>query len=406
MQRTKLDPTHLYDDILNQATPERRTCHQRYLRNEIGFDYPFSSVPYFLQGEVIDRLSATTEALLRLLMAPEYQKRVAATPWFLPQRPIGPDDCHGAMDIHLAGQGGKLIEVNFSPPGYLGFNRLAEEALYACFDLDSAGRVNDDFETRLVDAVCGGDRAIRLAIAVNHGTVSEYYRPHYRYVEKIFRRHGVDADMVFAAEVEFGEGELPRWGGKSYQRVFNLVIPRLMEYQPEAYPNYIRLYHEQPERILPNPFGWRLGTKAFLTVCHNIERDDFGLDAADRELIREAALESHLLADFARTDEVIERFGGLERLILKPLDNYDTRGVHLQPSRAILEQVFAEERDIYVAQAFQPHTTHPFIGADGAVKEHLVSLRFGFVAGKVCGIRATSFEHTARDCFITPVVRR
>ncbi len=394
-----------YAALLEQATPARRAAYFRRLNEAVGVEYPFSVMPCFLDGQVLDTLAATTEALLRLLMAPAYQQRVAATPWVLPQAPISAADCHGAMDFHITEQGGKLIEVNFSPPGFLGFNRLAEAALFETFDLDPAGQVNRDFEETLVNAVCDATRAERVAIACNHTAVSEYFRPHYRYVEKIFRNHGADADMVFGNDVELADGALPRWQGKSYERVFNLVIPRLMEHWPAEFARFIDLYHRQAGRITPNPFGWRLGSKAFLSVCHGLDAADFGIAAVDRDLIRATALEAYLLADFATPEAVVERFGALHHLVLKPLDDYDTRSVFIQPDPATLREVFATRRADYVAQAFHRHPVHPFLTAEGELKPHLLCLRVGFVAGRVCGIRARSFDRTAAECYMAPVVR-
>jgi hypothetical protein len=394
-----------YKNFLTQATPERRDAYYKYLLQAIGHEYPFSVMPYFLSEAALDKLTATTEALSHLLIDPSYQQSISSTPWVLPQRPMSLGDCFGAMDFFLTEQTCKLIEVNFTPPGFLAFNRLGEEALFENFDLDPAGQVNLDYEDSLVSAVCGKDPEMRLAIAVNHTSVSNYFRPHYRYLEKIFRRRGVHADIVLGNEVELKAGALPCWGGKSYDKVFNLVIPRLMVHQPEEYTNYIRIFHELPEGVISNPFGWRLGSKAFLCVCYHLDNKTGDLSEADRNLIRETALEAHPLNAFADPEDVINQFGGLEHLVIKPLDNYDTRGVYIQPSLDILSQVFFEERDDYIVQAFHAHTPHPFICADGTLKQHQVFFRVEFVAGKVHGVRARSFDKKANCCFSTPVVK-
>lgn len=423
-----------YQPFLARLTPERLSRFSSHIRQATGFDYPFSITPYIVPGAVLDHLCEITEAMLRLLMAPSYQQHIAATPWFLPQTPIAHVDCHGAMDFHLTDGGGKLIEVNFTPPGFLAFNRLAEEAMVSALGLtedeeghldgveipiESYGRsstsaavgtrrarlVNHEFERRLLEIVTSGHRGERWAIAVNHTSVSEYFRLHYQYLQKIFRCHGGDAEVVFAEHLTVGDDGAPHWDGKRFDRVFNLVIPRLMEHQPEDFPNTIAYYRDHPERVVPNLFGWKLGTKAFLPVCHNLMQEDFGISAADRDLIMEATLSSHLMAEFSSPEALIEAFGGLDKLVIKPLDNYDTRGVYIQPDIETLGRVFAAERDIYVCQAFQAPTTHPFVTADGETKLHQICLRIGFAGGEICGIRAKSFETDVVDSFVTPVVR-
>jgi len=394
-----------YDAFFGQFTPER---HQQYvsgLEEAIGpHIYRFATTPLFLPAERYARLVAITNAVVKLLAAPGYQERVTRTPWFMAQYPLQRSDYFGCVDFHVGSEGEKIIEVNFCPPGHVGLTEMFEQRFHEAFDLGAARRMNEGFEQAFVDRVTDHGRHDRVAIAVNHGVRSKNYFPHYRYVVRVFAEHGVDARLVYAKDVELDADSRPSWNGERFDRIFNLVIPRNMQYEPEPFERYMEAFRAHPALFFPNPLGWKLATKAFLAVCTNLRSESFGIAQEDREWIESATLETHHLSRFRDCGEVVEHFGDPSNVVLKPIDDYHARGVFIRPSTEELERVFAEERERYVVQRYFPSDVRPYISAEGELGTHQHSVRVGFVDGQAFGARSYGYTDPLGWDEITPVV--
>jgi hypothetical protein len=163
-------------------------------------------------------------------------------------------------------------------------------------------------------------------------------------------------------------------------------------------------FRVHPTVFYPNPLGWKLATKAFLTVCSDLSRDSFGLASEDRERIESATLETHHLSRFAGAGEVADYFGGAANLVLKPLDDYHARGVFIAPSTERLERVFAEDRQRYVVQRYFRSGTMPRISPEGELATYHHSVRVGFVDGRAFSVRSYSYTDPLGWDEITPVV--
>ena len=138
----------------------------------------------------------------------------------------------------------------------------------------------------------------KIAIAVNHTALSHFYYAHYKYFEQLFSTHGVESKVLYAAEVEFDDEDYPVWEGVRYDRIFNLVIPRIWEYNPDIFARYTRAFELHPEMFIPNPLGWKLGNKSVLAIACNLRSESFGLAENDVETIVNASLKTHLLLAF------------------------------------------------------------------------------------------------------------
>ena len=394
-----------YDAFFRQFTAER---YQRYvsgIEETLGpHIYRFATTPVFLPEEQFARLVDITNSVVKLLAAPRYQELVTRTPWFMAQYPLQPPDYFGCVDFHVTGESEKLIEVNFCPPGHVGLTEMFERRFYEAFDLGSARPMNEGFDEALVRLVTENGRHTKVAIAVNHGIRSKNYFPHYRYVARIFATHGVDARLLYAKDVELDADSRPMWNGERFDRIFNLVIPRNMQYEPEPFEQYLEAFRSHPEVFFPNPLGWKLATKAFLTVCSDLSSENFGLAKEDQERIESATLETHLLSRFRSSSEVADYFGGTSNLVLKPLDDYHAKGVFIAPSVEQLEQVFADGRPRYVAQRYFPSDSMPRISPEGEIGMYHYSVRVGFVDGKAFSVRSYSYTDPLGWDEITPVV--
>ena len=394
-----------YDAFFRQFTAER---YQRYVA---GIDealgphiFRFATTPLFLPEERFARLVDITNSVVRLLAAPRYQLMVTSTPWFMAQYPMQPSDYFGCVDYHVAGDTEKLIEVNFGPPGHVGLTEMFEQRFFEAFDLGPARPMNTGFDDALVRLVTENGRHRKVAIAVNHTVRSRNYFPHYRYVERIFADHDVDGRLVYAKDVEPGAGGWPTWDGERFDRIFNLVIPRNMQYEPEPFERYIEVFRLHPTIFFPNPLCWKLATKAFLTACSNLGSENFGIAKDDQERIESATLETHHMSRFRSPGEVVDHFGGASNLVLKPVDDYHARGVFIRPSTEELERVFADERHRYVVQRYFSSDDMPRISPEGEIGTYHGSVRVGFVDGKAFSIRSYSYTDPLGWDEITPVV--
>jgi hypothetical protein len=210
--------------------------------------------------------------------------------------------------------------------------------------------------------------------------------------------------MVYAKDVRLDRDGFPLWDGERFERVFSLVIPRIMEHDPAPFARFIELFHRRPEVIYPRPFGWKLGMKRFLADLDRLQPGDHGLSAEDSRLIRRVTLPSVLLSEVEDAADLSRYFGG-RRFVLKPFDNYDMRGVFLRPGPEDIARILREERVHYVAQAWFPHPQMPVINRRGEVTAHLFELRMGFLGGRCRGVRGASFADTRlHDDYYTPVL--
>lgn len=394
-----------YDAFFRQFTAERYRRYVGGIEEVLGpHIYRFATTPLFLAEEQYARLVDITSSVLRLLAAPRYQEMVTRTPWFMAQYPLQTADYFGCVDFHVAGDAEKIIEVNFCPPGHVGLTEMFERRFHEAFDLGTTRRMNEGFDEALVRLVTENGRHTKVAMAVNHMVRSRNYFPHYRYIARIFAEHDVDARLVYAKDVELDADGRPSWNGERFDRIFNLVIPRNMQYEPEPFERYMEVFRSNPAMFYPNPLGWKLATKAFLTVCSNLSSESFGIAKEDQERIESATLEAHQLSRFHSAGEIADHFGGTSNIVLKPVDDYHARGVFIAPPMDQLQRVFEHSRDRYVAHRYFAAEEMPRISPDGEMGTYRHSVRIGFVDGRVFSARSYSYTDPLGWDEITPVV--
>lgn len=378
------------DEFLERYRPDR---YQRYLDSlaaEIGHRYTYSTTPLFLPRERLERIFDTVRSVIRLLQSPHFQEEAAREPWFLPWHSLRKRDYFGCVDFHLQGDEEKIIEVNFNPPGRFGLLELMERKFLEAFAIPTLVELNTGFEKAVVAAATEGETGRRIAIAVNPTASSRELLPHYRYVESFFLRHGVQARVVFADAVRMDEDGYPLWDGVRYDVVLNLLIARTWRDHPDLFAPFTELYRRRPELFFPSPYGARLGDKRLLGVCHRLSEDSLGLGESDVRNLRRSSLQALRLTEFRDPDAVRERFGGEEKLVLKPLDNYRGNGVVVQPSREELAAIFERSRGGYIAHEYFPAEEVPCLSPDGRVETHPFEVRVGFLDGDVRSVRGSS----------------
>ncbi|MBL8149613.1 MAG: hypothetical protein JNN15_06765 [Blastocatellia bacterium] len=384
------------------------------MRQAIGHDYKLSNTPLFLSQNRFNRLTSIANSVVKLLQSPIYQKQVTATGWFLPQNQMQTTDYFGDIEFHLSPSEEKIMEINFNPPGLVGLLEVLESSFLEAFEILPTLRVNQGFEKLFAETISENFKHKKIAIGVSHLSSSRPYYPHYKYFEKILGKYGIDGRVFYARDVELGKENLPVWNGDYFEKIFNLLIVKVWQDRPKAFFNYTKVYQHHPELFFLNPLGWKLGNKSILSVFHNIEHDPLGLSAEDVENIKKASLKSYLLSSFTSAEDVVEEFGCQERIVLKPLNNYQAKGVEIKPSFETIKNVFAKQRDNYIVQEYfapgklpSPQNISPLIlnqSPDIVKTERLFSLRIGFFNGKSFGARAYTFTDPPTYGALMPVV--
>ena len=334
----------------NNFTPDRHKGYQDDFQKEVGKLYAISTAPYFLKiGNAKKIRESILPALLKFLSSQEYQERVYNRGWFLPTFPIEKRDFFGSADFHINGDEIRLIELNFFLPGHFGLVELFPKLFSKNFDLELEVFA-EGFEVRLAKFLkerFGGDK---IALCVNHMGLSIHYFDHYKYIERFLNKNGVQAKVVYAKDAGYSENNKPMWDNEEFDGVFNIVIPRIWEHNPEEFKNYTALFKKSPESFFPNPWCWTIGDKRFLTVLSTLEKGQYNLSDNEVAALKSITLKSASLKEFSSADELSAFFGGNGNLVLKPIDNYHTQGVYVSPINEQAEEIFDEKRDIYIAQ--------------------------------------------------------
>ena len=75
-------------------------------------------------------------------------------------------------------------------------------------------------------------------------------------------------------------------------------------------------------------------------------------------------LRANMFNDFESVDELLEAYQP-DEMVLKPLKDYDTKGVYVQPDIMLVKQLFAERKADYMVQEFTSSVQLPFENEKG-----------------------------------------
>ncbi|ADR33252.1 hypothetical protein Sulku_0586 [Sulfuricurvum kujiense DSM 16994] len=386
-------------------TPERYKAYQADFEKEVGKLYAISTGPYFLRERNAQKIrESILPALMKFLGSSEYQERVYERGWFLPKFPIEKKDFFGSADFHIDGDEIRLIELNFFLPGHFGLVELFPKLFSKNFDMELEVFA-EGFEVRLAKFLkerFGGDK---IALSINHLGLSVHYFEHYKYIENFLNKNGVRAKVVYAKDAGYSDTGKAMWDGEEFDGVFNIVIPRIWEHNPEEFKNYTDLFHKTPESFFPNPWCWTIGDKRFLNDLSALEKKQHGLSDDEIAALQSVTLKSASLKDFSSVHHVCSFFGGRENLVLKPIDNYHTQGVFIEPSIEQIEEIFSEKADIYIAQeCFNAEIIYYENENKEAVEPWRSQLRVEFFNGEFSNFRSYGFSDPFGLSPMMPVV--
>ncbi len=328
----------------------RYTQYQNDFEAQSGKLYNLSTSPYFVKASMAAKIkNEILPILIKLLSSKAYQESVYQRGWFLPKVAITQEDFVGCADFHIKGDAVKLIELNFFLPGNIGFVELFPKLFSQNFDYPFE-IFADGFEQKLANFLKKRFLGTKIALAVNHMGLSVHYFEHYKYLEKCLNAYGINATVVYAKDAKLSSSNKPMWEDEEYDGVFNIVIPRIWEHNSKVFANYTKLYKNVPDLFFPNPWCWTMGDKRFLTRLSHLYAGDYGLNAHEVEILQGITLKTHLMSEFSSAREVCESFNNTNRVVLKPIDNFHTQGVYIQPTLQKMEEILQNEADHYVVQ--------------------------------------------------------
>ncbi len=176
----------------------------------------FSNVPVFLSKSVIEEMRGIVDAIEAATKLPGYRDTVLSWAPEIAQQDFGPAGALMGYDFHLGDDGPKLIEVNTNAGGAFLNALLAKAQKACCAEVEQGliGTRDDDFETRVVAMFKdewrrqrGAGAPRRIAI-IDDQPEEQYLYPEFVLARQMLLKHGIDAVIGDASELQYEGGRL------------------------------------------------------------------------------------------------------------------------------------------------------------------------------------------------------
>lgn len=375
--------------------------YYQLLRDDTGCtSYLYSPTPLRLKQNLFDQLNAAVPALMDVIDSPDYFDHcVREQFWTLPTHAMQATDFTGCADFLLTKTGAKLIEINLNLPGKTGLMQLLGEAAVNCLYVPETSATNLHYMEKLV-AVIRESIPVNgnIALVVSHLITSIKHQPHYRFFAAQLQQYGLQVDVVQACDLEPHENGCSA-NGVQYSGMINLVIPFVWERNPDDFRNWTTVLSQHPERIFPNPTGGMLGTK---DVLRYLDSQRHHHSAANWDSF---VLKARMLHEFNST-EALYQFLKPDSMVLKPLKDYDTKSVYVQPDKATVERLLFTRRNDYMVQQFTDSLSLSFELPSGeTATTHSVIYRIFFTKKQAIGYQAYYIHGEFNgDYYTAPVI--
>lgn len=314
----------------------------------------FASIPMFVSREHLEQMGHVIRAIDSVVATPLFRARVLAwAPEIATFDPISPGGLLG-YDFHLAPSGPQLIEINTNPGGAL-LNAVLGRAQRLCCagmnGLVAAPMGHVDIEGALFEifqrewCLKHKDAPLRSLAIVDEKPLQQYLYPEFLLYQHLFRRHGIEATICDAGELERRNGRL--W---HQDQPIDLIYNRLTDFALEQPAHAaLKLAYLASEVVLsPHPHAHALfADKRNLTLL------------CDATFLRKAGISedgvSTLLASIPHTEIVTvenkdELWAKRRTLFFKPAAGYGSKATYRgdKITKRVWAEIFTEP---YVAQA-------------------------------------------------------
>ena len=398
-------------ELLNQACYCRSLDTQR-LQQELDRGLPglaadivqtrphlFAATAVFLARPAYQALAEAIAAIEQVIALPAYRTLTLARAPAIAQHTPGASGVFMGYDFHLGRHGPQLIEINTNAGGAL-LNTALARAQFTCCDLLPAASRPEELEQTFVDMFAAewraqrGDVPLGRVLIVDDAPAQQYLAPEFLLFRQMFERHGINADIADAVQLEWRDGRLWHEG-----TAVDLVYNRLTDFYLDE-PRHLALrqaYEAGAAVLTPHPQAHALyADKRNLATLS----DDALLS---RWSVPEAA-RARLRAAVPRTERVCpEQADALwarrRQLFFKPVAGYAGKAAYRgdKLTRRVWEEILAGD---FVAQELVPPSGRATL-VDGAPQELKFDLRAYVYAGRIQLLAARMYQGQTTN-FRTP----
>jgi hypothetical protein len=313
----------------------------------------FASLPVFVSRAHVDEMAGVIRAAEQVIALPAY--REAALAW---APPIARHD-QGAVgvfigyDFHIGTEGPRLIEINTNAGGAL-LNAVLARAQRACCEeieqLESGPVAAGDLEATLFAMFAaewhrGGRAGLPRRIAiVDDGPEQQFLYPEFLLFRQLFRRFGVEAEVLAPEQLGFENGVL-----RDERGPVDLVYNRLTDFPLEA-PAHGALrsaYLANAAVLTPHPRAHALYANkrnlGLLTDARLLE--SWGVPPSVRETLQRGVPRTEVV----NPAESERLWAARRRLFFKPAAGHGSKAAYRgeKLTRRVWEEILAGQ---YVAQ--------------------------------------------------------
>jgi hypothetical protein len=218
-----------------EADPAARGLHRLI---EERCPHLFAALPVYVSRRHVDAMAGVIRAVESVAVLPAYRDAALAWAPSIARFDPGTPGAFMGYDFHLGADGPRLIEINTNAGGAL-LNTVLARAHRACCD-DIASFITGpiataDLERTFLDMFAAEWRSVgrsgfpkRIAI-VDDTPEQQFLYPEFLLFAQLFRRFGVESDVLDPTELFFTAGEL-----RDARGPIDLVYNRLTDFSLEA----------------------------------------------------------------------------------------------------------------------------------------------------------------------------
>lgn len=389
-----LDPDQLRQEL-------GRDAGLRDVASTLAHTHPhlFSSTAVFASQATVQAVQAAVAAIERTLSLPAWAQQVLPTTSAIAQTDHGPLGVFMGYDFHITPQGPQLIEINTNAGGAM-LNAVLLRAQAVCCGLMNPAlnayrhmaTLEDDFmamfqaEWDLFNQTRGQpSRPLRSIAIVDAAPQNQYLAPEFALFAELFQRHGMQAVVTDAANLQLRDGAL-----YSGDLPLDLVYNRLTDFDlcDPAHAALAQAYRDDVAAVTPHPraHALRANKQHLVTLGQSAALQALGVSAQDQRTLL-ATLPACERVHAGNADLLWEQ---RKHLFFKPLDGFGARAVYRgdKLTKKAWEQI---RQGDYIAQALVPPPLRAMQVGDTAT-ELKFDLRAYTYAGRVQLLAARTYS--------------
>jgi len=257
----------------------------------------FSATPVFISQPDASRLQAAVAALHRVAALPQWREAAVQGRDESVRPSFGPHGAFMGYDFHMSAAGPRLIEINTNAGGAFLHAAALRSHRACCTPMDSMfdGPVErDQLDAAFMDMFLGewrlqrGDAPLTSVLIVDDAPQQQYLAPEFELARALFLRHGVQAAVADARELEWQGGRL--WHAALPGVAIDMVYNRLTDFDL-AEPGHaaLRAAWLAAGAVVsphPNAHAVHADKRNLVTLGDDARLAAWGAGASDRATIR------------------------------------------------------------------------------------------------------------------------